>query len=204
VAWIKASERDLDWGVVDNEGVTPLHLAACLEVCCVLCTSYFSLFQPWAKDGRNIVVCQCFSRLEKRGPFLFGLRCTRCSVLWSMFNRKPLQTVGFLSHRLTHIPITVEEGDANDTLFFTPFMLLRRTSTNPYQCHHPWVKWSGCKVTHIHTQDGGLLAIHILRKWPQAGQVWLTKGTIKEKLTPKDLAEGACICWRCKNINVCR
>mmetsp|Transcript_23062 Transcript_23062/g.63691 ORF Transcript_23062/g.63691 Transcript_23062/m.63691 type:complete len:998 (+) Transcript_23062:198-3191(+) len=50
-------------------------------------------------------------------------------------------------------------------------------------------------VTPLHLaaclQDGGLLAIHILRKWPAAGQLWLTKETFKEKLTPKHVAEGA-------------
>lgn len=45
-------------------------------------------------------------------------------------------------------------------------------------------------------QDGGLLAIHILRKWPAAGQLWLTKETPTEKLTPKHVAQGAWLLQR--------
>jgi len=32
VAWHGASGKELDWGKGDSDGVTPLHLAACLEV----------------------------------------------------------------------------------------------------------------------------------------------------------------------------
>lgn len=32
-AWADAAKQDLDWGVTDDQGLTPLHLAACLEVC---------------------------------------------------------------------------------------------------------------------------------------------------------------------------
>jgi hypothetical protein len=32
VAWLQAAGRTLDWGCSSQEGVTPLHLAACLKV----------------------------------------------------------------------------------------------------------------------------------------------------------------------------
>lgn len=30
--WAEAASRTLDWGVADADGITPLHMAACLEV----------------------------------------------------------------------------------------------------------------------------------------------------------------------------
>lgn len=31
-AWVNASGKDVDWSIADSDGVTPLHLAACLQV----------------------------------------------------------------------------------------------------------------------------------------------------------------------------